>query len=79
MRTVDSANPLARNSTSQPSTARGVALPSGIPPRAELAMWLRVRVAYMALVLALRSEAASAVVIHSRAKVPTVSVVSLAG
>jgi hypothetical protein len=33
----------------------------------------------MALVLALRSEAASAVVIHSRANVPTVSVVSLAG
>jgi hypothetical protein len=42
-------------------------------------MWLRVRVAYMALVLALRSEAASAVVIHSRAKVPMVSMVSLAG
>jgi hypothetical protein len=52
---------------------------SGIPPRAELAMWLRVRVAYMALVLALRWDGGQRWVIHSRAKVPTVSVVSLAG
>jgi hypothetical protein len=56
-RMVDSASPLRRSSTTQPSTWEGRTLSRDNRPIELLRMWVRATPAYMTLVFRLRSEA----------------------